>query len=137
MATSNFFGINPGSKHYANNLFEAITRQQWSDYVSTFVPIENKLIDYATNPAVVTDAMADASKNVNDAFDVQSGSTQRRLQGLGVSLSPEEQAAQKKATGLARSLADVGAQNNARDLTMQRQQSILGNPAPQGVPGVS
>ncbi len=106
------------------------TALQWSDYVNTFVPIENQLIKYATNPGVVSSAMSEASGNVNDAFDAQEANTQRRLKGLGVTLDADEQAAQTKATGLSRSLADVGAQNTARDLTVQRQQGILGNPAP-------
>ncbi len=119
-----------GNGTSASDTFAAITRQQWSDYVNTFVPIENQLIKYATDPNTVSNAMSDASGDVNKAFDAQQGVTQRHLQGLGVNLSPDEQAAQTKATGLARSLADVGAQNTARDLTTQRQQSILGNPAP-------
>jgi hypothetical protein len=117
----------------ANDKFAAVTRQQWADYMSTFVPIENQLIKYATDPNTVSDAMAGAHTDVNNAFDAQQGATQRRLQGLGVSLSPDEQQANTRATGLTRSLADVQGQNTARDLTVQRQQSILGSPAPQGV----
>ena len=117
----------------ASDTFASVTRQQWADYVSTFVPIENQLIKYATDPTVVSDAMAGASKDVNSAFDAQQGATQRHIQGLGASLSPDEQAAQQKSSGLTRSLADVQGQNTARDLTVQRQQSILGSPAPQGV----
>jgi hypothetical protein len=127
------YGINPNSKTYANDTFAAITRDQWQNYVSTFVPIENQLIKYATDPTVVSNAMSDASQGVNQAFDAQQGATQRRLKGLGVSLSPDEQVASTRATGLQRGLADVQAQNTARDLTVQRQQSILGSPAPQGV----
>lgn len=126
------YGINPDSKTYANDTFSAVTREQWQNYVQTFVPIENQLIKYATDPGVVSGAMSDASKNVNDAFDSQPGQTQRRLQGLGVSLSGDEQQAQTRSNGLQRSLADVQGQNTARDLTVQRQQSILGSPAPQG-----
>lgn len=117
----------------ASDLFAQATRQQWANYVQTFVPIENSLIRYATDPTVVSNAMSDASQGVNNAFDAQQGATQRRLQGLGVSLSPDEQAAQTKSMGLTRSLADVQSQNTARDLTVQRQQSIIGSPAPQGV----
>lgn len=133
MATGLGTGIDLNSSHYASDTFAAITRQQWADYVGTFVPIENQLIKYATDPNVVKEAMSGASEDINQAFDAQEGATQRRLKGLGVQLSPEEQAAQTKSTGLARSLADVGGQNVARDLTTQRQQSIMGNPAPQGV----
>ena len=127
------FGLDTGSKTYANDTFNQVTRQQWSDYVNTFVPIENQLISYATDPTQPAQAMAAASTGINQAFDAQAGSTQRRLQGLGVSLSPDEQKASTLSSGLTRSLADVQGQNTARDLTVQRQQSILGSPAPQGV----
>ena len=115
----------------AADTYAALTRDQWANYVSTFVPIENQLIDYATDRTRPLTAMADASTDVNAAYDAQQGSTARRLGGLGVSLNADEQAAQQRAFGLSKSLADVGAQNNARDLTVQRQQSLLGNPAPQ------
>lgn len=129
-ASNNLFGINPGSSTYAGDTYAALTRQQWSDYISTFVPIENQLIAYATDPGVVRESMAEASRDVNASFDAQEASTERRTRGLGITLSAEERNAQKRATGLARSLSDVQAQNTARDLTSRRQQSVLGNPAP-------
>lgn len=120
---------------YAADTFAALTRDQWATYVSTIVPLENQLIDYATDIARPDQAMADASTRVSAAFDAQQGAADRRLRGLGVTLDADEQAAQRKSYGLARSLADVGAQNLARDLTVRRQQSVLGNPAPQGAQG--
>ncbi len=126
------YGVSPGSKTYANDTFAAVTREQWNNYVQTFVPIENQLIKYATDPTVVSGAMQQASQDVNSAFNAQQGATGRKLQGLGVSLSPDEQQANTRSMGLQRGLADVQAQNTARDLTTQRQQSILGSPAPQG-----
>ena len=48
----------------ADQTFAALTRQQWQDYVRTFVPYENRLIDYSNNPQVVSNAMADASADV-------------------------------------------------------------------------
>lgn len=112
--------------------YAALTRDQWSTYVSTFVPIENQLIKYATDPGVVSSAMQKASTGVNAAFDQQQGATGRQLKGLGVTLSGDEQAEQNKQYGLSRSLSDVQAQNVAGDITRQRQQSILGNPSPTG-----
>jgi hypothetical protein len=114
----------------ANDMYAALTRQQWATYVSTFVPIENQLIKYATDTTLPGQEMQKASADVNAAYTQQAGATARRLRGLGVTLSPEEQAAQAKQYGLSKSLADVQAQNVAGDLTRQRQQSILGNPAP-------
>lgn len=136
MANYNSFGVDQGSKSYAGDTFAALTRQQWADYVRTFVPLENQLIQQATDPNAVKNAMAEAGTNVNNAFDAQQSSTDRRLKGLGVTLSPEEKAAQTKSFGLSRALADVQAQNLTRDLTERRQQSIMGNPAPSAVTGM-
>lgn len=114
----------------AADTYAALTREQWRNYVSTFVPIENQLIQYATDRDRPAQEMAQASEMVQDAYQAQEGVTSRRLRGLGLSLTGEEQAAQQRSMGLSRALADVGAQNMARDLTVQRQQSLLGNPAP-------
>ena len=126
------FGHNPQGSNYAQNNFASLTRDQWAEYVKTFIPIENQLIEYATNPQVVTDAMTEASADVNAAFDARAGTIDRRLKGLGIDQSPEQEAAQTRSFGLAKSLADVQAQNIAGQTTRQRQMSVLGNPAPQG-----
>lgn len=120
----------PAPSTVASDTYAAITRQQWDDYVKNYLPIENTLIQYATDPAQPGMAMQKASANVGAAFDAAQGSTQRQLSGLGVQLSGDEQAAQTKAYGLSRSLADVGAQNLAGSATRARQQSLMGNPAP-------
>lgn len=113
--------------------YAALSREQWYTYLNTFVPIENKLIEYATDPGVVDDAMKQASTNATGSFASAQAGSERRLRGMGVALSGEEKAASDRNYGLAKSLADVGAQNTARDVTRQRQQAILGNPAPQSI----
>lgn len=133
-ATDRYLGRGQGERStVASDTFAALTREQWADYQNTYVPLENQLIQQAMDPEAANRAMASASQNVNDAFAAQQGATDRRLRGLGLQLTPEQQAASTRATALSKSLTDVGAQNTARDLTIQRQQSILGNPAPQGV----
>lgn len=122
-----------GSKTPVGDAYAALTREQWYTYVNTFVPIENKLIEYATDPTVVDNAMSNASRDVTSSFDAAQDSAARRLKGMGVTLSADEQKASDRSYGIAKSLADVGAQNTARDVTRQRQQSILGNPAPDSI----
>lgn len=129
---TNPYGFNQGSKTYASDTYAAMTRQQWASYVSTFVPLENQLIQYATDPNVVSNNMAEASRDVNSSFDAQEGAFQRRVRGLGVTLDTDQQQARQRQTGLTRALADVNAQNAAGYTTRMRQQSILGNPAPMG-----
>lgn len=114
----------------ASQTYAALTRQQWARYVETFVPIENQLIQYATDTSLPGAEMAKASQNVQAAFAQQEGATQRALSGMGVSLSADEQAAQKRAQGLSKSLADVQAQNVTGDVVRARQQSLMGNPMP-------
>lgn len=113
----------------ASDTYAALTREQWADYVKNFVPIENTLIKYATDTTLPDQAMAKASGNVTAAFDAAQGGTQRKLAGMGVQLSGDEQQAQDRAYGLSKSLADVQAQNLAGSATRARQMSVIGNPA--------
>lgn len=114
----------------ASNTYAALTRQQWADYVATYVPIENKLIEFATDATQPAKAMATASTAVQNAFRAQEGDFQRRMQGLGLSLTADEQAAQQRAAGLSKSLADVQAQNVAGAQTRNLQHGLMGAPAP-------
>lgn len=114
----------------ASDTYAALTRQQWADYVATYVPIENKLIEFATDATQPAKAMATASTAVQNAFRAQEGDFQRRMQGLGLSLTADEQAAQQRAAGLSKSLADVQAQNVAGAQTRNLQHGLMGAPAP-------
>lgn len=114
----------------SSDTYAALTRQQWADYVSTYVPIENKLIDFAMDTSQPEKAMAEASTNVQNAFAAQEGDFRRKMQGLGVSLNAEEQAAQTRAAGLSKSLADVQAQNTAAAQTREMQYGLMGAPSP-------
>lgn len=127
--------VAPGSlgrpRDYAQSTFAALTRQQWDDYLRNYVPVENELIRYATDPNAVGDAIMNARTAVDQSFDAQAGIQERQLRGLGVTLRGDEQRAVERSTGLARSLADVTAANVTGERVRDRQQALLGNPAPQ------
>lgn len=127
---ANPYVIDPGAKDFAAQNYAALTRDLWAQWTTNFLPYENKLIEYSSDPGVVDEAQAAASENVNMAFDAQKGATQRRLRGLGLTLDADEQEAADRGYGLARSLADVTAQNVAGARTRARQQGVLGNPVP-------
>lgn len=124
------YGVDPGSKDFASRNYAALTRDMWASWTTNFLPFENDLIEYSSNPEVVTRAQQQASENVGFAFDAQQQATQRRLKGLGLTLDAEEQNAADRSYASARSLADVTAQNVAGARTRERQQNVLGNPAP-------
>lgn len=121
---------NAGSKTYASDLYATLTRQQWADVMRLQGPLQDKLVEFATDTAAPTAAMGVAAANVNSAFDQQAQSTQRRLRGLGLTLDADEQASATRSLDLARGLASVGAQNAARDRVRARQLSILGTAMP-------
>lgn len=116
---------------FAQDTYAAVTKDQWYSYLNSIgVPQEQALQKFATDPSVVTNAMAGASQDVGQAFDRQGEATQRRMDSLGLTLNEDEKAAAARNTNLSRSLADVNAQNMARRGTRALQQSVLGNPAP-------
>ncbi len=122
--------IFPAQPPSAQDQYARLTRSMWQNYISNFVPIENELIEYATNPETVTNAVATARQGVASSFQAQQGATQRRLFGLGVNLAPDEQQSFERSSAISNSLADVNAANQTARRTRERQQSLLGNPAP-------
>lgn len=129
MATS-FMYAQPGSNTFASDTYAALTRQQWDEYLRNFVPIENTLIEYATSPQAVSDAVMNARTDVANAFDVQQGVQERRQRGLGITLRADEQAAAERGSNLAESLADVTAANMAQNRVQDRQRGLMGMPMP-------
>lgn len=120
-----FYGQSLPNYGSADATQQALTRQGFSTWVNTFLPYDDKLIEYATDPTQAATAMQSAQQDVASAFDRQAADTERRLRPLG-GLSPEEQASATRSLSLAMATASAGAQNRARDLTLQRQQSIIG-----------
>lgn len=114
----------------AQQTFADLTRQAWQEYMSRFMPLENLLIDYATDPEEVTKAVTRARESVATQFEAQEGITERGLRSRQITLTPEERAAAERERNLTRSLADVQAANLAREQTVSRQRSILGQPMP-------
>lgn len=116
----------------ADQAFASLTREMWSNYLRDTVPLENRLISYSSDPGVVTNAMDEAGRDARRAFESRAAVAQRGLRAQGLTLDADERGVVDRTTSLSRSLADVNAQNVARDTTLARQQSILGNPSPAG-----
>lgn len=116
----------------ANQTQAALTRQDFSNWISTFLPYQDKLIEYATNQELPGLAMAQVQTDVNSAFDQQQGDLERRLRPYGP-LAADEQQAADRTMALSRGAATAGAANRARDVTKARQQAVLGNPTMGGI----
>lgn len=127
----NAWGIDTSSKHAAADTFAAMTRAQWSNYVSNFVPIENQLISFATDEQKPVEAMNQAGADIDTQYAASAGIQARRNAGYGIQPTADEAASNARATNLSAGLAKVNAMNNARQDTVDLQRSILGAPMPQ------
>lgn len=130
-APRNSLGVRLDAERYAADTQAALTRDQWNTYVANFMPVEDNLIKYAQNQALPAENAERAIAGVGQAFEQQQGISQRRMKAYGIQATPEQTAAIDRSTKLNKSLAEVQAGNTARDMTLQRQRSIMGG-APQG-----
>lgn len=112
----------------ASDTYAQMTRDMWAAWVSTFMPIENTLIDYSTNRALPGERAQQAMESVREAFDFSANRIGRGI--AGVPESPLEREARERDLVLSKSLAQVNAANVARQATVQRQRGIMGIPMP-------
>jgi hypothetical protein len=102
------------------------TRSQWYDYLQRFVPRENELIQYATDPTQPAQQAAKAQGLVDSAYTGIAGQQQRQATGLGLQLTPDQVAANQRQTDTSKSLSEVSAMNTAANSTYNEQMQILG-----------
>lgn len=132
-------GLKPkGSSDYASQLRAKIAREQWADYKTRFQPLEDKLLNFASNKENnINKARADAAGRVETMYGGAQGQTERRLQSYGLQITPEVQGRISKRLGLDKSLANVQAQNMAARDTENQMSGIVGGGLSLGARNVS
>lgn len=119
-------GSSTGANDYsASDLLASITKQQWGNYQALYKPIEDQQIAYATNQQVPVNAALQAGATSNQAFQAQAQGLQKTLQGQGVTLNPQQQAALGRKTNLAAGLGEVNAMNHAATSAYDTQTGVL------------
>jgi len=129
MPPKNFFGVYSGN---ASDTFAAMTRDMWAQWVQQFMPIENTLIDYASDVTLPQTNAVKAIQGVQSAFAQGNQSSDLSMKTSGIQLNPDEKKALDRDRNLSQSLAEVQAANTARTLTVDRQRGILGAPVNTG-----
>ena len=114
-----------GGLDAAGNALEGFTRQQWSDYANTYLPVQNMISGFATSNAPIQQAEQDAESNVAGAYSQAAGAQQRQLAGMGVTQTPAQKAAASREMGLSQGLSTVNAVNTARAQTYGLQQEAM------------
>ena len=68
---ANPYVIDPGAKDFAAQNYAALTRDLWAQWTTNFLPYENKLIEYSSDPGVVDEAQAgEAQRAIHAAFQL-------------------------------------------------------------------
>ena len=119
----------------ASSQLGAISQDEWSTYLQHFMPMENTLLQYAQNTQLPGQNMTAALGVQEQANSMAEGMQQRQLNQFDAQLNPEEAAAAKKARGISDTVANVQAANQAKDVTVANQMSIMGAPST-GITGV-
>lgn len=114
------------TQHFEADMpFAMIARDQWNDYKRRYMPIEKQLIQEGTNESqYLTDSQM-AKNSVGDAFAAQSGATARDMGRMGVTMSPDEQAAADQNMSIAKTSATVGEANGARSNAWDRINGVM------------
>jgi hypothetical protein len=123
-------GLNFGAN--ASDTFAAMTRDMWAQWVRQFMPIENTLIDYASDETLPETNATKAIAGVQAAFAQGSKTQQLSMKTSGLQYTDEEKKQIARDRSLDQSLAEVQAANTARGLTIDRQRSIMGVPVNTG-----
>ncbi|MDH0796424.1 MULTISPECIES: hypothetical protein [Pseudomonas] len=112
-------------KQGASTVLGQLSRSQWDDWKARFQPYVDKLANIATSESFAGEQAATASESVNKSFDSAAQGLQMQQQGMGLMLSPAQQAAQDRKMQLGRASATVDASNNARVSARDLQEQIM------------
>lgn len=123
------FGQNPLN---GADTFAKMTRDMWAQWVQQFMPIENTLIDYASDVTLPGQAANKAIAGVQSAYAQGAKMSDLSMKTSGIQLNDQERTAIARDRSLSQSLAEVQAANTARTLTTDRQRSTLGVPVNTG-----
>lgn len=123
---TNALGVRYDADRYGMDTQTALARDQWNTYLSMFMPVEDNAIQWATDPRISGINAQRAVGYVDQAFDANAASGERRRRAYGIQLNPEEQAAVDRQNNLQESLTKVHAANTTRDTTQGLQRSIIG-----------
>jgi hypothetical protein len=109
----------------ASTVLGQLSRAQWDDWKARFQPYVDKLANIATSDSFAGEQAATATESVNKSFDSANKGLQMQQQGMGLTLSPAQQAAQDRKMQLGRASASVDASNNARISARDLQEQIM------------
>lgn len=109
----------------AEDMRTELLRSQFEDAKTRWWPIEDELLASYKNPVQRQLGLQDAMQTFGRSADAADGATDRRLAGLGITLTPEQQAVREKESATQRGLGEVEAYNRTAQRYDDRDNAIL------------
>lgn len=100
-----------------------ITRQQFEDYKTRFLPVQEQLFDLATNDKLLTEQLERNGESINRAFSQSKESDSRTLGRYG--LSPDNSKQDDNNNSLLKGLTTASVNNETRSSVDDLQNKIL------------
>ena len=117
-----WFGHDPG----APNPILGLAQSEFDYYNQNISPIQQQLLQKATNQNTLTQNVNQAQSDVNSQFKNLPGAFQRQMSGLGVTPTTAQTAAFNKQLALSKGIATAGASNQAARATGIQQRQAFG-----------
>lgn len=109
---------------YASKTMAALTRAEWDDYTTRFMPYEDQLAQLATT-GDVSSQISTARGLVDASFDQAKKSQSQGLEMYGVSADKQTQSANSRGLSLAHAASRAGADNTVRVTNYDRQNELM------------
>lgn len=107
---------------YQNALAD-LTRQQFDDYKTRFLPVQEELFGLATSDKLLNEQMARNEENISTSFEQSKVAEDQRLGRYGIEADNSKQSSAN--TGLLKSLTTASVNNETRESVDDLQNSIL------------
>jgi hypothetical protein len=112
-----------------------VLRDQWADYLKTYQPVANTLMQQTSynNPTLIADQVNQGASDVNIAFQNSAINQQQNFQRYGIAPTEGQQGYMNRANSLDKSTAIVDSANKIRANIADRNRSIAAG----GIPNVT
>ncbi|MGP3789758.1 hypothetical protein [Pseudomonas sp. B392_1p] len=100
-------------------------RAQWDDWKTRFSPYIDRLTDLASDETYAAGQGANAAAAVNTSYANTTQGLQMQRQGMGVNLTPAQQAAETRQLALGQAADSSSAYNSAKISARDMQDQIL------------
>lgn len=119
-------GVKSGGSDYGDRVSAALALADWDRYKSMYQPLEDLLIGMVQDPNGRQNAMNTGAQAVGRNMDNAAESFERQTRGLGLELTPGQQASYERRQDITAGLTRVGAANTSARNYDQLRRIILG-----------